>query len=353
MPDPSEDRQHPAVPLPSGPSPEGRRPVSGQPQTTPRRLLRGLLTAILAAVLVFSLLALANDLDELKLSLRSLNPWSFAGALALASGNYGLRFFRWQRYLRILDLPRSPRISALIFLSGFAMSVTPGKVGELFKSVLLQRHYGTPIERSGPIVIAERLTDVFGLVLLIALGAFVFPEGGWLAFLGLLLVAAALAACAIPALGHTVLAVLSKVPWLGQLAPKLRVAYDTLRDLMRPGPLVEATALSVVAWFLEVLALHVLLWGIGIDLSLLISTFVYASSTMAGALAMMPGGLLVTEAGMTGLLVSLGNDAVSTADASAVTILVRLATLWWAVGIGFFSLLLFRRTRHRIDSGEQ
>jgi uncharacterized protein (TIRG00374 family) len=70
--------------------------------------------------------------------------------------------------------------------------------------------------------------------------------------------------------------------------------------------------------------------------------FAYSASTMAGALAMLPGGLGITEAGMTGLLQALGGSTMTKEVATAATILTRLATLWFAVAIGLIALALYR-----------
>jgi uncharacterized protein (TIRG00374 family) len=62
---------------------------------------------------------------------------------------------------------------------------------------------------------------------------------------------------------------------------------------------------------------------------------------------MLPGGLGVTEAGMTGLLQTLGGPAMTKEVATAATILVRLATLWFAVAIGLVALGIFRLQQRR------
>jgi uncharacterized protein (TIRG00374 family) len=58
--------------------------------------------------------------------------------------------------------------------------------------------------------------------------------------------------------------------------------------------------------------------------------------------AMMPGGLGVTEAGMTGLLSRLGRG-IDGAVAVGATFVTRLCTLWFAVLVGFVALLWLRR----------
>ena len=78
------------------------------------------------------------------------------------------------------------------------------------------------------------------------------------------------------------------------------------------------------------------------------ATFAYAASTLAGAMAMMPGGLGVTEVGMTALLQTLGGPSMHPAVATATTMLVRIATLWFAVAIGLLALALHRARRPRV-----
>src|SRR5262245_21563385 len=103
---------------------------------------------------------------------------AFAAALGLSCVNYWLRFQKWQYYLRRLGISGIPALdSLLVFLSGFVLTVTPGKLGEVFKSVVLAKTHGVPVARTAPIVIADRLIDVIGIVLLILLGGASFPGG--------------------------------------------------------------------------------------------------------------------------------------------------------------------------------
>ena len=69
--------------------------------------------------------------------------------------------------------------------------------------------------------------------------------------------------------------------------------------------------------------------------------FIYATSTLAGALIPVPGGLGITEGSLKEQLVVIGK--VNAAAASAATILVRFATLWFAVLVGFVALTLLKR----------
>ena len=54
-----------------------------------------------------------------------------------------------------------------------------------------------------------------------------------------------------------------------------------------------------------------------------------------GAFTFLPGGIGLTEASMTGILVATGMDASS---ASAATLITRVATLWWGVAVGWLAV---------------
>jgi glycosyltransferase 2 family protein len=127
----------------------------------------------------------------------------------------------------------------------------------------------------------------------------------------------------------------ARVPLLDRAIPKLEEAFGSLQELVRPSQLLVPTLLGLVAWFAECVAYFAILRGFeGVDVGMQAATFIYSVSTIAGAVFMMPGGLGVTELGMTGLVQVLSNGAVAPAAASAATILVRLATLWFAVAVG-------------------
>jgi uncharacterized protein (TIRG00374 family) len=98
-----------------------------------------------------------------------------------------------------------------------------------------------------------------------------------------------------------------------------------------------------MAWTLECLALWVILVGFGQTTSIPLATFFYATSTLIGAIVPVPGGLGVTESALMGQMTELGH--VEKGIATAAMILVRFATLWFAVVIGFVALTWMKR-RH-------
>lgn len=274
-----------------------------------------------------------------------------AGALALAALNYLLRFLKWELYLRRLGVRIPLRDSFGIFLSGFSLTVTPGKVGEVLKSYLLREAHGVPMARTAPIVVAERLTDLVALASLALIGVGALAGGERVAWVALALVGLAVACVASEKLAHGVIDLVGAMPVVGKLAPKLREFYASTKTLLHPTPLVLATLLSIVAWLCECVAFWLVLRGFaGADASLKLCTFIYATMTIAGALSFLPGGLGVQEIGMVKLLIAQAHG-LSEPTAAAATFITRLCTLWFAVVIGVVALVVMQR-RVRVDLGE-
>ena len=357
-------------------------PTASPPRAgSSRKLTRGLALSVAAGAALYVLLA--TGLGEGRAvwqHLRAFSPTVLLLGLLLASLNYLFRFAKWQYYLRVLDvntwpLPAQTRTmqdgqtrpylrlydSLLVFFSGFALTVTPGKVGEVLKSYLLKESHHEPLARTAPIVFAERLTDLLSLLLLALLGiaTWMSPAQRYFVGMGFALCLGLILLLTSRALVYWLLRILQKLPpqrLMTRLCPKLHELYDSAYLMIRPVPLLLGTVLSIVAWFCECLAFYWVVRGCidGAQATLLLCTFIYALMTVAGALAFVPGGLGVTEGGMVLMLAQLGG--LSSASGVAATLVIRVQTLWFAVLLGVLAMLLYSRGQHMtvsLDSLQQ
>ncbi len=316
--------------------------VDGAPKPAPdSNLGRRLVLVVLLGVAVYGALVVWRDASSIAERLRTFAWWTFGAACGLSLANYGLRFLKWEYYLSVLGIRGVPKgESLLIFLSGFVLTVTPGKVGEVFKSVMLERSRGVPVARTAPIVVAERLTDLLGVVALITIGSTSFPGGGAWAIAGLVVVMSILVFASAETVWRRAVALLPRLPgplgrFGGRAAPRIAAALESLRELVAPRHLVVPTLLSIVGWALEGCGMWLILQGFHQATSLPRAAFCYATSTLAGALVPVPGGLGVTEKMLEELMLSVAH--VPGPVATAAMILERLATLWFAVLVGFIA----------------
>src|SRR5262245_12181728 len=137
-----------------------------------KRIVSRLVAGVVVGVAVYVGFTIWADVGRVGEALRSFR-WRYAVlACLLAAANYAVRFLRWQYYLRRVGVTTVRTCDSLqVFLAGFALTVTPGKLGEAVKAVLLRASHRIPMAKTAPIVIAERVTDLVALLLLALLGA--------------------------------------------------------------------------------------------------------------------------------------------------------------------------------------
>ena len=298
---------------------------------------RALILTIVCAAAGYLGFSLWSGWHEVSQALQSVGLLGTLLVLLMSLTNYGLRFIRWQGYLQTLGYPIAWRPSLKIYLAGFALTTTPGKAGEALRGVLL-KPLGVPHSQSLAACFSERLSDLFAIVLLTLFGLTLYPEAHLLIWIGI---------------GGIALAflVLSQQKLLALATQRLKQRHTKYAQVLlqllnvltqaqqchKPLQLITASVLSCIAWSAEALAFYWVLSWMGADISLPFAVFVYAIAMLAGALSFMPGGLGGAEAVMIALLIwaDMPNP-----DAVAATVLIRLATLWFAVGIGAVCLPL-------------
>lgn len=261
-------------------------------------------------------------------------------ALLLSLINYGLRFIRWQLYLRAMGHPVPWWPSLKIYLAGFALTTTPGKAGEALRGVLLKA-WGVPYPTSFAAFLSERLSDLLAVVALALVGLTLYPATQPLIAVG---AAGILTTFVLLSNQNLLERIDGAIQGTTRIPALLRLLIQILRrarNCHAPVLLAGATALSVVAWTAEACALYLILQWMGLETRVAFAIFVYAVSMLAGALSFMPGGLGSAEIVMAALLASTGAGI---GEAIAATVLIRLTTLWFAVALGLLTISGLVRT---------
>lgn len=309
---------------------------------------RALIGTIAAAVIFVTVLTLAGDVDGVGNALRAFD-WKIAPlVLGLTLWNYAWRFVKWRRYLRALDVPSSGlSLDLLIYISGYSMSVTPGKVGELIRAVFIKRLTGVPVNRVSAAVVAERITDALAMLILALIGLLEYNYGRPFVALAVVGFGVGVYLLQRPALLHRILDRATHFSSLQRAVFHGRAFLDATGVLFTPKLLLQAIGLGMISWTAECLAFFFVLYGLGMSATwalFLSATFILAVSSIAGGVSLLPGGLGVTDATVAGMLVLLVDDpSMTRAMAAAATLIIRFATLWFAVLIGAVALAIVQR----------
>lgn len=305
--------------------------------------------SLVFGALVYLGLSIYANLNELLIAFSRFKWLVFPLVLFLSLCNYTARFLKWEYYTRILGIKIERKMNFLIFLSSFIMAITPGKVGEVFKSYLLKEQNGTSISRSAPIILAERITDFLSLILLSLIGAFMFGyETKLIIFTGVFFIVLIMLISS-KRISYSVIRYFEKFKSFSKISHKVHTAYDSINQMVRFKELMVTLLLSIISWFFECTGFYIVINSFGaenlIHVNIFAATFIYGFATIAGAVTMLPGGLGATDASIAFLLVSLQNTAQNIAVAA--TLIIRVATLWFAVVVGVISILFYQRISHK------
>lgn len=297
------------------------------------------------AVLAFSLMTLAYIglllwLDRSKGLLSGFDRlYSLLPALMLFSlASYLARYARWYWLLARAGVAIRPVRGFVAYLSGFAFTATPGKVGEL-----LRIRYFQPMGAAPELVLSAFVYErVFDLVVVLCLAGIaaanfgVFPVA--VVFVVLVLSTVFLLA-KYPSRVLLLASYLERrhMRRLARLAEVFARGFAHTAAWITPLDLLVSLLTGLVAWGLTAYAFVLLLDHLALGVPALLAFSLYPVAMLAGAASMMPGGIGSTEAVLIFLLAGLG---VSLANGTIAAIGIRLATLWFATLLGLLSMLV-------------
>lgn len=312
--------------------------------------LRPLIPYVLvAAFAVWCLASFQADLAQIPLRTLSSSGDVLLGVATLSLINYTLRVVRWRGYLIRLGYSFPLRTSAILYVSGFAFTLGPAKVGELSRA----RYYtplGVPLAVVAGAFVVERLMDLLAITGLSALAIATFGRFRPLLGLAVVLIVFILAVLAswprvAARLESARQSRMSRTPRmprkLTEILTTLSRSLSQAGALLRPRVLAGSFLLSYAAWGAEGLGLGILMSLFpAAHVGFLLAAGIYAVAVLFGGLSFVPGGLGTTEALMTALLVAAG---LRLPDAMLATLLCRLLTLWLAVVLGWLAVIGLRR----------
>ncbi|MEW6531852.1 MAG: lysylphosphatidylglycerol synthase transmembrane domain-containing protein [Thermodesulfobacteriota bacterium] len=305
------------------------------------RVIRSVLIFAVVGAVFYAAATLASDYHTTIKALASFPLKLLFLVLLLVVVGWVMRGWRFAYYLAQVGHKLPFGYALEVFLASFALTGTPGKMGEAAKGVFLKEDYGISFTRVVGILVVERLMDLWGVLLLASFSFLLFSEWREAFFICAAAVVFGGIFLSMERVYRPVLEKVERIRVLAWPAQKLLGVLLTGRELMTLRVFLVGLVVSTVAWGLESVSLYLVLRGLDLSATLLEANFAYSFSTLLGALSMLPGGIGGTEAGMVGILAFLG---ISYSSALPAVLLIRVCTLWFAilVGIVFMAFLLSR-----------
>ncbi len=280
--------------------------------------------------------AAATGWEDIRIHLAKLGWLQFGILLLLSLVNYLARALRWRIYTKALSIPTGFLQDLRHYLGGFALTITPGRIGELIRLRWINRDTGTPLERAAPLVLADRVADLVSVALVLAL-ATALTAGGLAGAIPVVIIAMIIAIIITQPklLIWSITRGWKTIGRLPRLFAGLRRAAKQLHVFAKIHIILPALLLGGVGWFAEGYGLYLLLGWLGADIGMWMAVAIFLFATLGGTATGLPGGLGGAEVALVGLLTLQGVPLEISLPATAI---IRLTTLWFAIlmGIGVF-----------------
>ena len=311
------------------------------------RKLKASVTLLVFALFAASLvvIGLATGWQETIDALSKLSLTQVLILLALSLINYGFRALRWHVYTQSIDIPTTLFQNARHYLGGFALTATPGRLGELIRLRWIWLETGQKPEKTGALALIDRAADLASVGLL--LGASVLASsnvvtGGWYVA-GLAVIIAILATN--PALVRFGASVAWKTTGiLPRFFATIRRAARALVVFARGSVSATSAVLGMLGWCAEAFAFYLLLLWMGAEISLALAFAIFFFSMLTGGATGLPGGIGGAEAAM---IAALTFHNIPMEIALPATAVIRITTLWFAILIGMLVFPVAERAANR------
>ena len=296
------------------------------------------LIIILSSIVFYSIFLFLSDVSSLELSSVSFKYEYTFVILIFVVASWIPLYLRWRLLYKNLGLKIPFRDDFLVYVAGFALSITPAKVGELLRTQILREKSGIQRTQTTPLIFIEKFYDLLGAVIASSIGILFFPQIGIIVMGGFILSITIFILFSSKITFDKSIIVLSKFKFTKKFIEPLSKSHEILKTSTKFKIFTPSIILSVLYWITISSAVFYVLKSLSIDsLGFVEIASTYASSLFLGALSFLPGGLGIAEASFTGLLNLQG---ISLSMAVVIVIIVRLFTLWFNVVIGFIALKL-------------
>ena len=300
------------------------------------KIINKIIIILIAVVGLYAVFLIAFDIRSIYDKISNFKIEFLPIIILLVTSGWFVLFTRWHLLLKNSKIFIPKKDSLLIFFSGFALAVIPGKAGDLIKSQLLKTKFGIPRSKTVPIVILEQLYTVIGLVFLSFFGIWYFELGMYVIGFSAALLVFVFVLISNRKIFNKVVLLLEKWKFTSKFVEPLSSSYDTIKKSIR-GPIAfYASALTIIYWLIETIAVYFTLLAFGIDsIEFLKVIPTYTTSLMLGFLSFIPMGVGVVEGSLASFFSLHG---VSVSLSLTLVIIIRLFTRWYGVVVGFFAL---------------
>ena len=302
------------------------------------KLENNIILMIVAAAAIYAIFLFISDYQKISDVVIDFKIGYLIPILSLVTVSWIPLILMWHLLLKKNGINIPFRKNIVIWLSGSALSLTPGQIGELIKSQLIKTLYDIPRTKTAPVVLVEKFYSLTGAIIAGIIGIIILGMDFNLVLFSIAILSIIFLLIYYRPVLQYGLKRITKFKFFSKYSDNITDSYEILRNSTGSGISSICIALAICYWIIISLSVYVTLLAFGIEGASFLKTIsIYTSSVIIGVITFIPGGLGITEGSLVGLFTLEG---INVSIALILSVVIRLTTLWYSVSIGFIGLKL-------------
>jgi len=285
---------------------------------------------IIILITIYLVFIFSSDITKIQNNIVMIRITDLILIIGLWSIANLVRTFRWHFFLKEIDDKVPFKINIIYYLSGFALVLSPGRIGELIRSPYLKRNYNISMSKSASIVFVERFYDLLGVIILLTIGLIFIEFDKMVLLAPVTLLIIIIVIFKNKKLFSKIFEKLSKIKQFKNINSNFEESYNSALKIMKMKFFILGIVTSTVTYLFQTLAVFFIILSLSGIITIEQVLVIYPTAMFVSVITLIPGGIGVFEGGMVGMLSMYGLDyeiAITT------TILIRI------IGLGLFSAI--------------
>lgn len=297
---------------------------------------KGIYVAIIV-VFFYVIILFYSDINKIILVLNQIQFERYIAILSLTVLTLLLQGWKYKILLSKLDINLNFKDSFLIHTAGLAMLITPGSSGLILSNLILKKRTGRSISSTMPSFIYEAWLDI--VVLTTIIGILLYWSNS-IASQIVFVIGFILVGFIFFVFKNSIgLDLLNKILLKTRILKKFIINADEFEEstkkLTSSKTTLQLLFISTLTKLIPMIAVYFVFELFSLNLDFFNTSQIFLTSQIIGILSFVPGGVIITETGLLGLIMKEG---VEFSVATMLVLLLRIMTFWFPIFLGFIAL---------------
>ena len=293
--------------------------------------------AIIIVIFFYAIILFLSDANEIIIVLNQIEFERYIAIFSLAVLTLFIYAWKYQMILKKININLNFKDAFLIYTASMSMIITPGSMGMIVSNYLLKKQTKQSISKTMPAFIYDRWTDIVALTIIIGIllywNNFIVSE---IIFgIGLILSGFIFFVFKNSAGLNLLNNILLKTRIFKKMVINTEEFQENAKKLTSLKTIISIVSISFLTKLVPMIAVYFVFELFDLNIDFFTTSQIFLTNQIIGVLSFIPGGMIVTETGLLGLIIQNGTNFTI---AAMIVLLLRVVTFWFPVIVGFIVL---------------